>query len=385
MAYEKDRFSGRAVAADERNLPALGLIESAAPETRASDTPNVIDVTYHVRERPRFEYFLGGSSNGVQGTYGSASLTARDLLGRGERWDLEGDLGNRFGNFSINYLDPFSLGRHLAWGSTFVRQEIEYPDDTSDDSSSFSLRFLKPLGHRWQAQSGFQLAGFELGTSLTEPVPFLTPFIGQRFRSQGVNLSFGYEGRNQPVFPTRGTQFLIGSEVSGGVLGGNVSLYSLRSRAQQLVPLRGRHLISLRGRFDAVWPFGETEENGLPRFERLFLGSEDDMRGFPIREVGPKTAAGVPIGGDRLVYASVEYQFAFHRRARLVGFFDLGNVYALDLPDQGLPALRYDAGGEFRIEAPILSLPLRFGYGFNLDRLAGEPKGRFFFSLSARF
>ena len=384
-AYEKGRFSGKAIATDERTLPALGLVESVAPETRASTTPNVVDVIYHVRERPRFEYFLGGSSNGVQGTYGSLSLTARDLLGRGESWDLEGDLGNRFGNFAIDYRDPFSIGRRLTWGSSFVRQEIEYPDETSDDSSSFSVRLFKPLSGRWQAQSGFQLASFELGTSLTLPVPYLTPFIGQRFRSHGVNLSFGYEGRNQPVFPTRGRQLLFGTEVAGGALGGNVSLANLRSRAQQLIPLTGRHFISLRARVDAVWPFGETKEEGLPRFERLFLGSEDDMRGFPIREVGPKTAEGVPIGGDRLVYASLEYQFALYRRARLVGFFDLGNVYALDLPDQGLPALRYDAGGELRIEAPILSVPLRFGYGFNLDRLAGEPKGRFFFSLSARF
>ena len=174
----------------------------------------------------------------------------------------------------------------------------------------------------------------------------------------------------------------------GGPLGGDVDLTRLRGRAHAIIPLDGsrrRHLISFRGRAESVWSSGNTKEEGLPRFERLFLGSEGDMRAFPIREVGPKTPAGVPIGGDRLVYASAEYEFVASQRIRLVGFFDLGNVYATDLPDADLPALRYDAGAEIRLLAPFLNLPLRFGYGFNLDRINDEPPGRFFFTISARF
>jgi outer membrane protein assembly factor BamA len=180
----------------------------------------------------------------------------------------------------------------------------------------------------------------------------------------------------------------MAAEAAGGALGGDVSLFKLRARGQQVIPLDGssrRHLITLGGRAESVWPFGKTEEEGLPRFERLFLGSEDDMRGFAIREVGPKTADGVPIGGDRLVYASLEYQYVVSPRARLAGFFDLGNIYATDLPDSELPTLRYDAGGELRFLAPILNFPLRFGYGVNLDPLPDETRGRFFFALSARF
>jgi translocation and assembly module TamA len=143
--------------------------------------------------------------------------------------------------------------------------------------------------------------------------------------------------------------------------------------------------VSFRGRAEAIWSFGVTKEGGIPRFERLFLGSEVDMRGFPIREVGPKTPEGVPIGGDRLVYASAEYEFVASQRIRLVVFFDVGNVYATDLPETDLPELRYDAGAEIRILAPFLNLPLRFGYAYNLERINNEPPGRWFFTISARF
>jgi len=91
------------------------------------------------------------------------------------------------------------------------------------------------------------------------------------------------------------------------------------------------------------------------------------------------------VGGDRLVQGSFEYVLALGSRLRLVTFFDLGNVYATDFEGLDLPRLRYDAGGEAQILAPIANLPVRIGYGFNLDRVEDEPKGRFFVSLAFRF
>ncbi len=387
-AMEMERFSLAAMDEDVRTLTTLGLVKAATPETRVGLDTNIIDVTYHVKEPPRFEYFVGGGANGVQGVSGNLGLVARGLIGQGETWSFDGELGNRLGNVSVGYLDPHSLGRRFSWSGSFIRQNIEYPDETSDDQTSFSLRLSGLGASPWRLLSGFQWAGFTLSSSLETPVPFLTPFLGQRFRTKRVNFDFGYEGRNQAIFPTRGTQWFAGTEVVGGPLGGDVDLIRLRGRAHTIIPLDGsrrRNLISLRGRAESVWSFGVTEDNGLPRFERLFLGSEGDMRAFPIREVGPKTPEGVPIGGDQLVYASAEYEFVASPRIRLVGFFDLGNVYATDLPDGDLPTLRYDAGAELRILAPFLNLPLRFGYGFNLERINDEPPGRFFFTISARF
>jgi outer membrane protein assembly complex protein YaeT len=386
-AMERDRFDLSTVNEDISTLTALGLVRAATPETSVGLDTNIIDVTIHVREPPRFEYFVGGGANGVQGVSGNLGLVARGLIGQGETWSFDGELGNRLGNVSVGYQDPHTLGRYFSWSGSFIRQNIEYPDETSDDQTSFSLRLSGLGASRWRLLSGFQWSGFTLSSSLTTPVPFLTPFLGQRFRTRRVNFDFGYEGRNQPVFPTRGTQWFVGTEVVGGPLGGDVDLTRLRGRAQAILPLgsRRRHLISFRGRAESIWSFGVTAEEGLPRFERLFLGSEVDMRGFPIREVGPKTPEGVPIGGDRLVYASAEYEFVASQRIRFVSFFDVGNVYATDLPETDLPVLRYDAGAEIRLLAPFLNLPLRFGYAFNLERINDEPPGRWFFTISARF
>ena len=143
---------------------------------------------------------------------------------------------------------------------------------------------------------------------------------------------------------------------------GDVETTRVRAQLSQLVRLGGsrRHLVALSGRVEAVWPFGATDVDGLPRFERLFLGTENDMRGFAIRGVGPRDAD-IVVGGDRLVFAAAEYQYEMHPRVRLVGFFDLGNVYATDFDGLEMPTLRYDAGAEAQFLAPDLEPPLSRG------------------------
>jgi outer membrane protein assembly factor BamA len=190
------------------------------------------------------------------------------------------------------------------------------------------------------------------------------------------------DGRDRPFLTTRGST----AETTFEWVTGDVRLRRLRASGSLYLPLdrERRHLFVLSGQAEALWPFGETAEMGIPRFERLFLGSENDLRGFPIRGVGPREKD-VVVGGDRLVRASFEYALTLAPRGRLVAFFDLGNVYATDFEGAELPALRCDAGAEVQLLAPIVNVPVRAGYGFNLDRTEGEPPGRFFVTLAFRF
>lgn len=91
------------------------------------------------------------------------------------------------------------------------------------------------------------------------------------------------------------------------------------------------------------------------------------------------------VGGDQVVFGSVEYQYALAKVLRLAGFFDVGNVCADDFSGPELPLLRYDAGAELRLRAPVFKVPLRLGYGVNLDRLPHELRGRFYLALAAQF
>jgi outer membrane protein insertion porin family len=383
---EGERFTPRGLESSTRSLMHLGTFRAVRPEVELVSALRTAEVTFQLDEVPRFEYLVGGGANGTEGATGSGQLVARSVLGRGGTFSAELDLGNRFQNFAVGYQDPFTLGRRFDLAVDFARFSLTFPDETSQDSYDLRARVSGPALRRLQHQFGLRFAQFTLDSDLEGFVPFLTPFIGERFRTHRLEWALGIDRRDRPVFATRGTSVLVRTELVGSFLGGDIELFGAGGQINHVLPLDEgrRHLIALSGRARAVWPFGATERGGLPRFERLFLGGENDMRGFAVRGVGPRSD-GVVVGGDRLVYGGAEYQYVAHSRFRLVGFFDLGNVYATDFEGEEQPTLRFDAGAEMQILAPVVNVPFRFGYGFNLDPLPGESKGRFYLSLSVRF
>ena len=143
---------------------------------------------------------------------------------------------------------------------------------------------------------------------------------------------------------------------------------------------------------------------GVPIFERYFPGgifAAGGIRGYRLRSLGPKIkvqsspdpTAGLiayEIGGNLLTALNVELEFMMVPPANIKGvvFFDSGNafnteaVYCQDPDPDNLPKsdpcsgfqfrdLRASAGFGFRWQSPIG--PLRFEWGFPLDRLAATP------------
>ena len=379
---ESERFNQQLVERDVSALTRLETIARVVPEIDFTARPGRVDITYHIEEVDPFEYLVGGGVNGVQGGTGNGQFIAKSLLGRGDMWRFNLDFGDRFQNFAVSYRDPSTLGHRLFYSVDFVRANLTYEDETSENTFDFAFRVGGPQSRKLQFLAGVRVVQFTLESALDDAVPFLTPFIGQRFRTYRTSATLAFESRDRQVFPTRGTGLSIGVEL----VTGDVEATHARAQLTQFVRLGGsrRHVLALSGRIEAVWSFGATVADGLPRFERLFLGTENDMRGFAIRGVGPRDV-NIVIGGDRLVFASAEYQFAPHPRVRLAGFFDMGNVYATDFDGLEMPKLRYDAGAELQLLAPIWNIPFRIGYGFNLDPVFDESRGRFFFTLAVRF
>jgi outer membrane protein insertion porin family len=379
---EADRFDPRDVDRAAETLMATGDFDRVTPQVDVDARPGRADVDLHLQEKKVFEYLVGGGLEGTQGGTGSGELIARGLLGRSETMRLDLDLGNRFQNVVLGYRDLSTLGHRLYLAGDFRRYYLSYPDETAEDTTDFAVRAGGPSGSKWQFLSSFRFSRFTLDSTLEDEVPFLTPFLGTRFHTYRAGVAVAHEARDRALFASTGHLLSAGYEL----VGGDVELHRFRLEASALASLDGahRHQVALSGRAEALQAFGATVDAGVPRFERLFLGSENDLRGFPIRGVGPREGALV-VGGDRLFFGSAEYRFAPFARLRMVGFFDLGNVFATDFEGDPVPGVRYDAGGEAQILAPLANVPVRIGYGFNLDRLPDEPHGRFFVALSLRF
>ncbi|MDR0310510.1 MAG: translocation/assembly module TamB domain-containing protein [Acidobacteriota bacterium] len=122
--------------------------------------------------------------------------------------------------------------------------------------------------------------------------------------------------------------------------------------------------------------------------ERFFAGGGTTMRGFEQDALGPVRRD--PNTGDLLYSEGGEGMFLFNNEIRFplwsivngVLFLDVGNVYER-LSDFDF-TLRKSAGAGLRFK--IKSIPLRFDYGFKLDkRRPGERGSALFFSIGQAF
>lgn len=119
--------------------------------------------------------------------------------------------------------------------------------------------------------------------------------------------------------------------------------------------------------------------------ERFFAGGGTTMRGFEQDMLGPletlEDGTQRPFGGEGLFLFNNEIRFPIFGMLHGVGFVDIGNVYPR-IEDFDF-TMRKTAGAGLRLK--IKFIPLRFDYGFKLDRRPGEKRGAFFFSIGQAF
>ena len=120
----------------------------------------------------------------------------------------------------------------------------------------------------------------------------------------------------------------------------------------------------------------------LPLSERFFLGGDRSVRGYGYKEIGPKDAAGNPLGGNAFALGNVELRFSLYRKLRGVLFFDAGELWA----DQaGLPAsgIKTSVGTGLRYET--LVGPIRLDWGYKLKPEPGESPSRWHLTIGYPF
>lgn len=114
------------------------------------------------------------------------------------------------------------------------------------------------------------------------------------------------------------------------------------------------------------------------------------MRGFTIRDIGPKDENGEAIGGEALLQFNAELQYHFSRYFRGFVFYDRGNVYGGDDKKNNttdklydLEQMRHSWGFGVHFFSPVG--PISLAYGFKLDQRAGESPSEFHFTIGGAF
>jgi outer membrane protein insertion porin family len=405
---EGDVFNTELLKLTIKRINQLGYFKpmEGAPELgKSSLGEDKLDVTFKVEEQNRNQFTFGGGVSGLEGTFLNASFATTNFLGLGETLNVSAQTGRRTKNYQFAVTEPYLFDRPITAGIDLFKRKITY-------ESYGAFR-----GYTQEGLGGVLTAGFVVGrfsrvyanysyevidisglvsTTPVEPgeTPVFDPTLfdtSGRRRESKITPSFVYNTVDNPWSPRAGSRYTVTTQLSGGPLGGTVDYVRPEVELIRYLPHTRRTALGLRVDGSYVVPFGGTRV--LPHYQRFFLGGENQIRGYNVRTVGPIDTVTDPttgvtttaaVGGNKFVLFNAEYYVDVFGPLRFLLFYDAGQAYrenqSIDLGE-----LRMSTGAELRFLMPVLDVPFRLIYAWNLNRDPFQPAKAFKFSVGTTF
>ena len=334
--------------------PYFSRVEVEPRRDQAVDLKVPIDVRLEPAKPLR--YTLGGGYGTDTGAQAEASLEFRRLNRRGHRATfniLASELREEVG---AQYQMPRTLGRKqlLTFSVALADEET---DAQRTRGGSLGATLTRTRG-AWQESFAlfFQRQHFTVGEDEGTPDLFFPELSWSRVRS---NDRLRPRAGHRVVFLVRAASDRVLSDVAFGQL--NVQSKGVWSPGR-------------RGRLIARAETGATRTDdfhALPPGIRYFAGGAQSVRAFGYQELGPRDANGEPLGGERLLFGSFEYEHRFFGDWGAAGFYDIGNAL-----QQFGDRLEDGAGVGLRWSSPVGMVRLDVAWPIDVS-----PRGRLQFSI----
>ena len=388
---EGDVFNTEALKMSIKRVNQLGYFKpmEGAPDIKPDPhADNKVDVTFKVEEQNRNQFTFGGGVSGLEGTFINASFSTTNFLGAGETFSIYAQSGARTKNYQLSVSEPYFMDRPITAGIDLFKRKITYlsyanVSGYTQASTGFSVTTGLPVTRWSRAFLNYAYEIIELsnldpsqidqnlyygytGGAVYGPAydPLLFGDFGKRKESR-ITPSFVYNTVDNPWSPHAGMKHSLTLQFAGGPLGGTVNYVRPNFEAIFYLPQSRRLSLGLHAEAAWVHPYGDTQV--LPFYQRYFLGGETQVRGYPIRSIGPIDSTGRAIGGNKFLLFNAEEYLDVFGPLRLLAFFDAGQAYLEDQP-MSLKDMKVSWGVEARFIMPVLNVPFRLIYAINPNR-----------------
>ena len=379
---EGELFDSKKMKRSKQRLNNLRYFEDVKIDTRRGASADLIDVTATVTERPTGSFTIGMGFSSVENLIFNASIAQDNLFGRGQSLKFSTNLSSRRSDFNINFTDRRVFDTEILGGIDLFNKESDF--------FSFESRSLG--------------GGIRAGKSVSE-----WDWVGLNYRFEDVKIS-DVQPQNESAFlknesrvtsriipsylrdtrddflnPSKGWRHVVRFQLAGGILGGT-DFIKTTYEGTYFHPLVGKLVGAVHAEISWADAYGGDD---LPAFERFFMGGPTSLRGYTIRDIGPKDSSGDPLGGNQALLLNLELQYPFTKSFRAFAFYDRGNVYgggnniSSTANDFDFGQMRDSIGLGIRFISPFG--PLGFSYGFKLDKQEGDKDGEFHFSAGNAF
>jgi outer membrane protein insertion porin family len=381
-------------------------------ETQPTDTvvPGRKDLNVIVEEKRTGSFNFGAGFSTIDSLIGFAEIQQSNFdvtnwpnfTGGGQRFRIRAQYGLLRQDFVASLTEPWFLGYKLSAGVEAYYRNADFLSAVyAQENAGFALQTRQQVWRALSAKSEYRFERvviYDVG-DIVDPYstfssngkagPVIEDSAGTYYKS-AVTGSLVWDTRDSLFLTRKGELVELTGFVAGGFLGGTVQDYGISLEAAKYVPLPWDLIFLAKGQIAVTNGWGTDQSssddgygNGVPIFDRLYLGGANNMRGFNFREVGPVDGDGNPIGGNSLAYVTLELTFPIISRVRGAFFSDAGFVNP-DAYDFGSSGANVDVGFGLRLDLPIGPIRVDYGIPVIYDSWNGPP-GKFNFNIGYQF
>ena len=380
--YEEELYSGKDMKKGVRNLYRLDFFEDVKVDTVRGSADDKMILKLDVTEKPTGAFTFGGGYSTTENAFVAASVSQRNLFGRGQTLQVRGQLGGSTTKYTLSFTEPWLFDIPLSATASLYNWETDY--DTYDkDSVGGGLTLGYPVAEYTRAYVNYSFDSSNI-TDVTSDAADSVKDVEGSNTSSSVTTTLRYDSRDRIFNPSEGSEHSASVEYAG--LGGNIGFTKFLLDTGWYFPLFWKTVGFLHGKTGFAF---ENSGMKLPDYEKFYLGGINSMRGFEWEDLAPleKNSDGSysEVGGEKFVQFNVELSFPLAEEAGVVGvlFFDTGDVYS-ESEDIDLGNLRESVGFGFRWYSPMG--PIRLEYGIILDPETGQDStGKWEFTMGTAF
>jgi len=371
--YEQELFSGVQLKRSIRNLYRLDYFQDVKVNTLKGSADDKMILKIGITEKPTGTFSFGGGYSTTEKAFATASISQRNLFGRGQILDVNGKWGDVTKKYSLGFTEPWLFDIPLSAGTKIYDWEYEY-DAYDKNSKGGTFRLGYPVFDYTRGYISFSYDKADINITNEAETPqsildLIKDVGAANITTKSTTVELRYDSRNRIFNPTEGSDHSLIVEYAG--FSGDIGFTKYTANTGWYIPL----FKDLTGLVHAKGGYVRENSDGkLPDYERFFLGGINSLRGFDWEDLSPKDKDGNSIGGNKFVQFNIELLIPLFKDAGIVGvvFFDTGDVYDND-EDIVLGELRESAGFGFRWYSPVG--PIRIEYGYILDPVVDQGEG----------
>jgi len=381
LIAEGDYLNSSKVKKSIDNIKSKQLFSKVEHKIEDSDKKDSKNFNLIVKEQPTGSISAGigyGSNGGLFET----SINERNFLGQGINLNFTGRMSSEVVRGEFSYLNPNFINSNKELAASAYSEVDDYQNSGYQNTRTGARLATKYEIYEdifFRPNIGIQHDNLEASSSAssllrTRQGDFLTTSLGY---------NFSVDKRDSRFNPTSGSLFYFDQNISTFFSDIPTVQTGIGSTFYKEL-LNDKFIGSAKFKLANVFAFDNKD---VKLSDRLF-SSQNDLRGFEIRGVGP-VDNGDHVGGNNLATLSLKSTFPNPipetLRANSFIFFDIGNVWGADYSDliSGSSKVRSSTGVALDLMSPVG--PLSFSYSIPISKASTDKEQRFLFNIGSSF